>query len=73
MVDSVFVVLVKCDVEVSCIVIVEALVEEKGNFVDTVISIELSEVEVDLVDCIKFLVDECTDDAFEVIVIVVVE
>ena len=58
LVDSVLVVLVKCDVEGSCIVIVEAFVEEKGNFVDTVVSIELSEVEV--------------DDAFDVIVTIVV-
>ena len=68
LVDSVLIVLVKCDVEGSCIVIVEALGEEKGNFVDTVVSLELSEVEVDLVDFIKFILDECTDDAFEVIV-----
>ena len=43
LVDSVFVVLVKCDVEVSCIVIVEALVEEKDDAFEVIVTIVVVE------------------------------
>ena len=43
LVDSVFVVLVKCDVEGSCIVIVEALVEEKDDAFEVIVTIVVVE------------------------------